>query len=57
MRPQVDGGERIYLERFEPNVARHDRNAETVLKDLANIARDLVEVEARTGRVRASIVT
>jgi phosphoglucomutase len=48
---------RIYLERFEPDVSRQDLNAETVLKDLASIARDLAEVEARTGRGQASVVT
>jgi phosphoglucomutase len=48
---------RIYLERFEPDVSRQDLNAETVLKDLASIARDLADVEARTGRGQASVVT
>jgi phosphoglucomutase len=48
---------RIYLERFEPDVSRHNLAAETVLEDLASIARDLSEVEARTGRHRASVVT
>ena len=48
---------RIYLERFERDVAEHDLTAAAALEDIESLARDIAELEARTGRVSASLVT
>lgn len=48
---------RIYLERFERDVARHDLSPEQAFGALAAVAETLAQVEARTGRKSASITT
>ncbi len=48
---------RIYLERFEPDPARHDDDPQRALALLIGIARDLAELEPRTGRGTPSVIT
>ncbi|MGH7120299.1 MAG: alpha-D-glucose phosphate-specific phosphoglucomutase [Acetobacteraceae bacterium] len=48
---------RIYLERFEPDPARHDAETEAVLAELAALSRTLAEIERFTGRKVPSVVT
>jgi phosphoglucomutase len=48
---------RVYVERFEPDPARHDRDTQEVLGDLITIARRLAEIEQRTGRSTPTVVT
>ena len=48
---------RIYLERFEADPSRHGLAPQEVFADLATLAVEIAEVERRTGRARASIVT
>ncbi|WP_372785327.1 alpha-D-glucose phosphate-specific phosphoglucomutase [Phenylobacterium sp.] len=48
---------RIYLERFEREVAQHDLSPELAFGALAAAAEDIAQVESRTGRTRASITT
>jgi phosphoglucomutase len=48
---------RLYLERFEPDASRHGLAAQEVFADLAALAVELAEMEKRTGRARASVVT
>ncbi len=48
---------RLYLERFEPDPARHALAAKDALADLAALAVKIAEVEGRTGRARPSVIT
>ena len=48
---------RIYVERFEPDPARHDVPTQEALADLIAIAGDLADVAGRTGRDRPSVIT
>jgi phosphoglucomutase len=48
---------RIYLEAFEPEVARQDREPSPALADLAGAAVALVELRQRTGRVAPTVIT
>jgi phosphoglucomutase len=48
---------RIYLERYEPNPAKHDMKVSDALGDLILIAGDLAELKARTGRDAPSVIT
>ncbi len=48
---------RVYLERFEPDPARHDEETGAVLGELAALSRSLAEIERFTGRKQPSVVT
>jgi len=48
---------RVYIERFEPNPAKHDLDPQVALSDLIIIARDLAEIEKRTGRKAPTVIT
>jgi phosphoglucomutase len=48
---------RVYVERFEPDPAKHDRDTQEVLSDLITIARKAAEIEQRTGRSEPTVVT
>jgi phosphoglucomutase len=48
---------RVYIERFEPDPARHDLDPQEALADLIALARDLAEIEARTGRAEPTVIT
>jgi len=48
---------RLYLERFEPDPARQDRDVQEVLADLAAVAVDVAEIERLTGRNKPSLIT
>ena len=48
---------RIYIERFEQASANHDRETQDVLSDLIIIARDMAELEKRTGRKEPDVIT
>ncbi|MDE2145840.1 MAG: alpha-D-glucose phosphate-specific phosphoglucomutase [Burkholderiales bacterium] len=48
---------RLYLERFEPDPARHDRPTQQALAPLIAAADELAGITARTGRTRPSVVT
>jgi phosphoglucomutase len=48
---------RVYIERFEPDPARHGRDAQEVLAPLIAIADDVAGITARTGRERPSVIT
>jgi len=48
---------RVYLERFEPDPAKHDLDTQAVLADLIAIARDLAGIETRTGRSEPTVIT
>ncbi len=48
---------RIYLERYERDVAKHDQDAQQALSALIDIAEQLCEVKQRTGRTEPDVVT
>ncbi len=48
---------RVYLEHFEPDSARHDRETGDALADLAALAADIACIRELTGRGRPSVVT
>ena len=48
---------RIYLERYEQDVANHNQDAQVALANLVNIAEQLCEVKKRTGRTEPTVIT
>ena len=48
---------RVYIERFEPDPANHAIETQAALADLIAFARDLAEIERRTGRTEPDVVT
>ena len=48
---------RVYIERYEPDPALHDRDPQDALADLIALAGDLAGIEARTGRDRPTVIT
>lgn len=48
---------RVYLERYQPDPALQDVDAQESLKALIEIARDLAGIEARTGRSAPTVIT
>ncbi|MGB5830694.1 MAG: alpha-D-glucose phosphate-specific phosphoglucomutase, partial [Thiohalocapsa sp.] len=48
---------RVYIEQFEPDPARHDQPVQEALAPLILIARELAQIEARTGRAAPDVVT
>ncbi len=48
---------RIYLERFEPDPARHDQDTQAALAPLIAAAESLAGIKARTGRAAPSVIT
>ncbi len=48
---------RVYIERFEPDTARHDIETQTALADLIAIADEIADIRARTGRDAPSVIT
>jgi phosphoglucomutase len=48
---------RVYIERYEPDPAKQGGDTQTALTDLIQIARNLAEIETRTGRAAPSVIT
>ena len=48
---------RLYLERFEPDAARHGIETQAALQPLIDAAEQLAGIRARTGRERPTVVT
>ncbi|MBL8589081.1 MAG: alpha-D-glucose phosphate-specific phosphoglucomutase [Methylobacteriaceae bacterium] len=48
---------RIYIERYEPDAARHAIDTQAALADLVALSRDIAGVERHTGRAAPSVVT
>ena len=48
---------RIYLEAFEPDMAKHDLDAQVALAELIRIALQLSELKERTGRDQPTVIT
>lgn len=48
---------RVYIERFEPDTARHDIETQTALADLIAVADEIAGIKTRTGRNEPSVIT
>jgi phosphoglucomutase len=48
---------RIYLEAFEPDTSKHDLDAQDALAEMIQIALQLSELKARTGRDTPTVIT
>jgi phosphoglucomutase len=48
---------RIYLERHEPDVSRHDLDAQVALQPLVKLAESLAQVKALTGLDHPTVMT
>ncbi len=48
---------RIYLESYEPDISRHDQDAQLVLADLISIASELSGIAERTDRDKPTVIT
>ena len=48
---------RIYIEKYEPNVARHDVDPQEALAELIEIAEEISGVKAKTGRKAPDVIT
>ena len=48
---------RVYLEKYEADLARQDEDTQKTLYDLVNIAERVAEIEKRTGRRAPSVIT
>ncbi|HSO41508.1 MAG TPA: alpha-D-glucose phosphate-specific phosphoglucomutase [Rhodospirillales bacterium] len=48
---------RVYVERYEPDPARHDLDTQEALADLIAIAGSTAEIESRTGRSEPTVIT
>jgi phosphoglucomutase len=48
---------RVYIERFEPDPARHDQQTQAALADLVALAGDLARIVPFTGRAEPTVIT
>ncbi|WP_139790573.1 alpha-D-glucose phosphate-specific phosphoglucomutase [Rhizobium rhizosphaerae] len=48
---------RVYIERFEPDAARHDIETQEALADLIQAADEIADIRERTGRQTPSVIT
>ncbi len=48
---------RVYIERYEPDAAKHGLETQAALADLIQLSRTLTGIEARTGRAAPSVIT
>jgi phosphoglucomutase len=48
---------RVYLEAYEPDSVRHDRDTQVALAPLIRIADQLAQIRERTGRAAPSVIT
>ena len=48
---------RIYVEKYDPNVARHDMDPQEALGELIQIAEEISGVKAKTGRKAPDVIT
>ena len=48
---------RVYIERYEPDPAKHDLETQDALADLIALAESLAEIRRHTGRTEPSVIT
>jgi phosphoglucomutase len=47
----------VYLERYEPDVTKHDLDPIAALANIANAAQALARIEELTGRAKPDVMT
>ncbi|OAY77755.1 Phosphoglucomutase, chloroplastic, partial [Ananas comosus] len=47
----------VYIEQFEPDVSKHDMDAETALKPLIDIALSVAKLKDFTGSEKPTVIT
>lgn len=48
---------RVYVEKYEPETANHNRDTQVVLSELISIANEIVDIKGRFNRDRPSVIT
>ncbi|HIJ62186.1 MAG TPA: alpha-D-glucose phosphate-specific phosphoglucomutase [Rhodospirillaceae bacterium] len=48
---------RVYIERFEPDPARHDEDTQRILAPLIDLAEEIAGIRRRTGRDHPTVIT
>jgi phosphoglucomutase len=48
---------RVYIERFEPDAARHALDTQQALGDLIALADEIAGIRSRTGRTAPDVIT
>jgi phosphoglucomutase len=48
---------RVYLESYEPDPARHEQDTQEAMAPLILLARELAQIEVRTGRAEPDVIT
>jgi phosphoglucomutase len=48
---------RVYIERYEPDPAKHDLETQGALSELIALAGNLAEIKRHTGRTEPSVIT
>ncbi len=48
---------RVYVERYEPDAARHGIETQEALADLIAAAEHFAEIKTRTGREKPTVIT
>ncbi|MBF0563243.1 MAG: alpha-D-glucose phosphate-specific phosphoglucomutase, partial [Alphaproteobacteria bacterium] len=48
---------RVYIERYEPDPARHEQDTQAMLADLITVAGTLADIKSRTGRAAPTVIT
>jgi phosphoglucomutase len=48
---------RVYIEDYEPNIAKHDQDPQMALANLISYARNVAEIEKLTGRSAPTVIT
>jgi phosphoglucomutase len=48
---------RLYIERFEPNPAKHTEETQTAMAELINLAEQLTQIRAITGRAAPTVIS
>jgi phosphoglucomutase len=48
---------RVYLESYEPNIAKHTQDAQVALKELIAIAEEVAQIQHFTGMDKPTVIT
>jgi len=48
---------RVYVEKYEPDTAKHDQDTQATLGDLISMANEIAEIAVRTGRAAPTVIT
>jgi len=48
---------RVYLETYEPDSSKHDIDTQVALAQLIQLAEELGQIHARTGRKQPTVIT